>query len=98
MIIVDRALQKREDEGKPIRVGMIGAGFMGRGIALQIFTAVPGMELVAISNRHIDGAKRAYCEAGVEEVESVETLSELEESIRRKRYAITDDAFLLCQA
>jgi len=31
MIIVDRALKKREEEGKPIRVGMIGAGFMGRG-------------------------------------------------------------------
>ena len=35
MIIVDTALQKREAEGQPIRVAMVGAGFMGRGIALQ---------------------------------------------------------------
>jgi predicted homoserine dehydrogenase-like protein len=30
LIIVDAALEKREKEGKPIRVGLIGAGFMGR--------------------------------------------------------------------
>ena len=35
MMIVDKALEKREREGRPIRVGMIGAGFMARGIALQ---------------------------------------------------------------
>ena len=32
MIIVDNALKAREAEGKPIRVGMIGAGFMGAGL------------------------------------------------------------------
>lgn len=52
MMIIDKALQRRADEGKPIRVAMVGAGFMGRGITLQIVTAVQGMELVAISNRH----------------------------------------------
>jgi hypothetical protein len=41
MILVDTALQKREDAGQPIRVGMVGAGFMGRGIALQILGSVP---------------------------------------------------------
>jgi predicted homoserine dehydrogenase-like protein len=29
MIIVDNALKAREAAGNPIRVGMIGAGFMG---------------------------------------------------------------------
>ena len=46
MIIVDRALEQREREGNPIRVALVGAGFMGRGIALQIVTATPGMDLV----------------------------------------------------
>ena len=58
MIIVDTALARREVEGNPVRVAMIGAGFMGRGIALQIAAAVPGMTLVAICNRHIEGARR----------------------------------------
>jgi predicted homoserine dehydrogenase-like protein len=98
MIIIDKALEKRQQEGHPIRVAMVGAGFMGRGIALQIFSAVPGMELVAISNRHLDGARRAYKEAGVEEVQVVETVGQLEEAIAQGKYAVTEDALLLCQA
>ncbi len=98
MILIDTALKKRAAEGNPIRVAMIGAGFMGRGIALQILQSTPGMELVAISNRHLDGAKRAYTEAGVEDVQMVETVAALEEAVARGRYAITEDALLLCRA
>lgn len=98
MIIVDKALEKRHMEGNPIRVAMVGAGFMARGIALQICRFVPGMELVAISNRHLDGAKRAYLEAGVENFEIVETVAQLENCVAKKQYAVTDNALLLCQA
>ena len=97
MIIVDKALEKRQQENNPIRVAMIGAGFMGRGVALQILNAIHGMELMAISNRHLDGAKRAYLEAGVEEVRAVETITQLEDAIAQNHYAITEDAMLLCQ-
>ena len=98
MIIVDKALEKRQQENNPIRVAMIGAGFMGRGVALQILNFVQGIELVAISNRHLDGAKRAYSEAGVEEVRTVETVKQLEDAIAQNSYSITADAMLLCQA
>ena len=46
MIIVDTALQAREEEGRPIRVGMVGAGFMGQGLTNQIVNSVPGMRVV----------------------------------------------------
>jgi len=98
MIIVDKALQSRAEAGNPIKVGMIGAGFMGRGIANQIINSVPGMELVAISNRSLDNAKRAYNEAGIEDLQVVKSVSELEDAIARGKYAITDDAMLLCKA
>lgn len=98
MIIVDSALEARERAGNPVRVGMVGAGFMARGIALQIQSVVPGMELVAISNRSLDGAKRAYTEAGRTDVDAVETVSQLEHSIGSGRVAVTEDAMLLCQA
>ena len=98
MIIVDKALQSRFEAGNPVKVGMIGAGFMGRGIANQIINSVPGMELVAISNRNLDGAKRAYAEAGIEDVQVVETVLSLEDAIAQGQYAVTDDAMLLCQA
>jgi predicted homoserine dehydrogenase-like protein len=98
MIIVDTALEKRHQEGNPVRVGVVGAGYMGRGIALQIVTAIRGMELVAISNRTISEAERAYRQAGVESVRIVETVAQLEEAIAQGQYAITDDAMLLCRA
>ncbi|WP_412030230.1 NAD(P)H-dependent oxidoreductase [Deinococcus yunweiensis] len=97
MIIVDTALRRREAEGRPIRVGMIGAGFMGRGVANQIVNSVPGMELVAVSNRHPEGAARAYREAGATPV-MVDTLDALEDAIRAGRPAATGDASLLCRS
>jgi predicted homoserine dehydrogenase-like protein len=98
MIIVDTALKARQEAGNPVRVGMIGAGFMGRGIANQIINSVPGMELVAVFNRNIDTAKRAYLEAGIDDIQVVKTVGELEASIVQGKYAVTDDARLLCQA
>ncbi|MFN6528022.1 NAD(P)H-dependent oxidoreductase [Nostoc sp. ChiSLP03a] len=98
MIIIDRALQARAAAGNPIKVGMIGAGFMGRGIANQIVNSVPGMELVAISNRQIGAAKQAYSEAGIEDIQVVATVSELEDAIANGKYAVTEDAKLLCRA
>ena len=98
MIIVDRALQERERSGRPVRVGMIGAGAMGRAITNQIVNAVPGMRLVAISNRHPQAAIRAYTEAGIRDVATVDTVSGLEGAIAAGRAAVTDDPALLCRA
>ncbi|BDA75328.1 probable NAD(P)-dependent oxidoreductase [Rivularia sp. IAM M-261] len=98
MIIIDTALKARQESGNPVKVAMIGAGFMGRGIANQIANSVPGMELVAISNRNIDAAKRAYSEAGIENFQTVTTVTELEDTIARGGYAVTEDAMLLCRA
>lgn len=98
MILVDKALEKREQEGNPVRVGLIGAGFMGRGIALQILSAIRGMRLVAIANRTLSEAERAYREAGAECVRQVQSVVELEEAIANNQYAISDDASFLCEA
>lgn len=98
MIIVDRDLKKLEESGKKIRVAMLGAGFMGRGIAYQIINVFPGMELVAVSNRNLDGAARAYREAGVDEYVAIGTAAELEAAIAAGKYAISEDPMPLCQA
>ncbi len=97
MIIIDKALRKRAAENNPIRVAMVGAGFMARGIALQICNYVPGMELVAIANRTLDNARRAYRETGHDSV-AVETVGQLEEAISRGQYAVTDNPLLVCEA
>jgi predicted homoserine dehydrogenase-like protein len=77
---------------------MIGAGYMGRGIALQIEKYITGMKLVAISNRTVSEAARAYREAGIETIRSVETVAQLEEALLLGEYAITNDPLLLCEA
>ena len=98
MIIVDTSLQKRLAAGDPVRVGMVGAGYMGRGIALQILTAMPGLRLVAIANRDASQAERAYREAGATELRSVASPAELEAAIAAGAYAVTDDPTVLCRA
>ena len=64
MIILDTMLAARQAQGRPIRVGMIGAGFMGQGLTNQIEHSVPGMKMTAIYNRHIGKAVGAYRYAG----------------------------------
>lgn len=98
MIIVDKALEQRHAAGHPIRVAMIGAGFMGRGIALQFFTAVRGMKLVAIANRHLAGAQRAYQEAGVTDVRITDRVAQVEDAIANNHCVVTEDAHLLTTA
>ncbi len=100
MFIVDNELKRLEAENRPIRVGMVGAGFMARGIALQMLRYVPGMELVAISNRHVEGARKAYIDAGAapDDVVEVSSVPALEEAVSRGKRAVTDDPMLLCDA
>jgi predicted homoserine dehydrogenase-like protein len=98
MIIVDNALKKLEEQQKPIKVAMIGAGFMGSGIALQIINSVPGMRLVAIANRNVERAKSAYTNAGAVVTYRVDTREDLEDNIMLGKYSVTDNAELVCEA
>jgi predicted homoserine dehydrogenase-like protein len=98
MIILDKALHERETQGKPVRVGMIGAGFMGRGLANQIINSVPGMRMSAIFNRTLATAQRAYNEAGIEDVVVAETVQQLEAAIDAGKAVITENEMLLAEA
>jgi predicted homoserine dehydrogenase-like protein len=98
MIIVDNALRTREEEGRPIRVGLIGAGFMAQGLANQVVNSVPGMELAAVYGRRLERAIDAVRYAGRDDVKRVTTQDELEDAVRAGRPAATDDPFLLCRS
>ncbi len=98
MIIVDTALKARAEAGNSIKVGMIGAGFMGWGIANQIINYLPGMELVAVYSRTLKSARKAYAEAGIDDPLEVTTQGALEDAIRQGKPVITDSAELLCRA
>jgi predicted homoserine dehydrogenase-like protein len=98
MILVDRALDKREREGRPVRVGLIGAGYMGRGIAAHLVNGVPGLRLAAVSNRHPDQAERAYARAGAREPARVSSAAALDDAIAGGGSAVTDDPFVVTDA
>ncbi|MGY3446399.1 MULTISPECIES: NAD(P)H-dependent oxidoreductase [unclassified Bradyrhizobium] len=98
MFIVDRELERLQRTGTPIRVGMVGAGFMAKGIARQMLQYTKGIELAAICNRHLDEARKAYAESGESNVTQVRRVDELDDCITRSRRAITDDPMLLCNA
>jgi predicted homoserine dehydrogenase-like protein len=97
MIIVDNALKAREAQGKPIRVGMIGAGFMGRGLVNQIVHSVPGERMSAIFNRHPQKAIDAYKYAGLDAVVA-NTQGQLEDAIASGKPVVTEDAMLVCRS
>lgn len=98
MIIVDTALKKRHETDNPVKVGLVGAGYIGRGITLQIEHYLPGMTVVAIANRTLSSATRAFHEAGIESVRTVENVSQLNDAISKGSHAVTDDPQLLCEA
>jgi predicted homoserine dehydrogenase-like protein len=61
-------LIKREKElGRPVRVGLAGAGQMGSGLAAQI-GKIPGMELVACADIDLARAENALRLAGIEKI------------------------------
>ena len=92
---VDTALQERESNGNPIRVGMVGAGATGRAIALQLGTPVPGIRLMGIANRTLAHGERAFREAGVTEWRCTGSAREAEAAIDRGVPALTDDPSVL---
>jgi predicted homoserine dehydrogenase-like protein len=98
MIQVDNALKVREKEGDPIKIAVAGGGTLARMLALQFLTPLEGMRLVAIGNRTLANAERAYKEAGANSITTVTTVGELEDAIAKGVYAVTDNPMLLCEA
>lgn len=97
-MIVDRALEQRASAGNPIRVGIVGAGFMGRAITRQIVRRVPGIRIVGIYNRHPDRAFDAWRGAGVEEVETADSAAAFARHAAAGRAVVVDEPNLLTDA
>ena len=97
MIIVDKALERRQLDNNPIRVGMVGAGYMGQGMAAVIERNMVGMQVVAIANRTLENAERAFAAAGVEDYGTVADQAATDDRLSRGGRAVTSDPLLLCR-
>jgi predicted homoserine dehydrogenase-like protein len=98
VIVIDEALRAREAAGEPLRVGMVGAGFMARGVAWQLGHAVPGLRLVAVANRTPSKAREVLRDAGHGDVRDVDDVDALERAIAAGATAVTREPALLCAA
>jgi predicted homoserine dehydrogenase-like protein len=98
MILVDNALRIREAEGRPIRVAIIGAGFMGQGLTNQITNSVPGMRMVAAYNRRGQRAIDMFAYAGRDNAVVATNQAQVEDAIRAGKPVVTEDAFLLSRS
>ena len=94
------ALQRRESEKRPIRVGVIGAGATGRAIALQLGTPVPGMRIAGMANRTASHGERALREAGIDHWSSASSAADAASKIANGKTVLTDDYRVLtrCEA
>ncbi len=92
---IDTALMERETQGRPVRVGMIGAGATGRAIALQLAGSVRGIRLAGLANRTIAHGERAYREAGVSDWRRVDSARAAEAAIGDGVPVLTDDPSVL---
>lgn len=97
MIIVDTALAKREAEGNPVQVALVGAGYIGQGIVRQIEKYVEGMRVAGISNRTLSKARKAYQDTGIDPL-IARNVNEVEDAIIKGKYVVVEDPFLLCKA
>jgi predicted homoserine dehydrogenase-like protein len=98
VIIVDTALQALEAEDKPIRVGLIGSGFMAQGLCNQITNSVPGMRVAAIYGRKVERAVEILRYSGFADAEAVSSADAFDAALEQRRAVATDDPFLLTRS
>lgn len=93
------ALAERERAGRPIRVGVIGAGQMGTDLFVQI-TQMPGMEIVAACDVRPERVEAAVKLAGdgCRRMEVASRAHDLAHAITRGRLAVTGEAEAVCRA
>jgi len=91
-------LADRAETGKPIRIGLVGAGEMGTDVVARI-AHMQGIEIGAISTLNIDNAHKAveiaYGDKG--RSKTVSSQSEISQAIELGKIPVTDDNSLIVE-
>jgi len=90
---------KRQEEGKIIRTGIVGAGQMGRGMVTQM-VLMQGIMPAIVSDINIDSAVHAFKYAGVsdDDIKIVDNLADANKWMEAGKYVATQDSNLIAQA
>ena len=98
MIVTDTLLAERERQGRPVRVAIVGAGFMARGLVNHIVNTLPGMRVVAVANRTPERAEDVLRAAGVDDVRRAGTGAAIDAAAAAGAVAVTEDVAAVCAA
>jgi predicted homoserine dehydrogenase-like protein len=90
----ERMRDRERATGRPVRVGLAGAGQMGRGFVAQV-RRIAGMEVVAIADLDVQRATGALKAAGVEDVTTGDDLDQLTGVVEDGRTVAVNDTTLL---
>ncbi len=94
MIAVDTLLRQRQTDGRPVRMGLVGAGFMARGLVNQVLNSTPGVQLTVVCNRTPAKASAAVTGAGATPV-AAESAADVARIAAAGDVAVTDDIALV---
>ena len=99
MLNMNWKLEQREKEGKIIKVGIVGAGQMGRGMVTQM-VLMKGMTPAIVSDIDINLAVQAFKYAEVSDADIVvaNTLEEANAGIAAHKYVACANADFVSQA
>jgi predicted homoserine dehydrogenase-like protein len=93
-----KKLQALQAQGKPIKIGAYGAGWMGSGFAAQL-SQTPGMDLAILADADVALARQTLVESGVAAADIVEasTPTQAQTALEKGKRVITADPTLASQ-
>ncbi|TPQ19207.1 NAD(P)H-dependent oxidoreductase [Streptomyces sporangiiformans] len=94
MAYLPQIIERQRQLGRPIRVGLVGAGQMGIGLVAQT-NRIPGMEVAAIADIAPGRADAAFRRTGRENVVSTPDVDKLNAALVEGRPVALEDAGLL---
>ena len=99
MLNMDKKLAKREEEGKIIRAGIVGAGQMGRGMVTQM-ALMKGIMPAIVSDIKFENVINAFHYAGIsdDEIAVAKTLEEANRYMEQGKYVATENADFISAA
>ena len=99
MLNMDKKLAKREEEGKIIRAGIVGAGQMGCGMVTQM-ALMKGIMPAIVSDIKFENVINAFHYAGIsdENIAVAKTLEEANRYMEQGKYVATENSDLISQA
>ena len=98
MIIVDKALKARAEQGNPVKIAVLGSGFMAQGLTNQIANSVPAMSVVAIYSRKPQKAIHVLNYSGLINPIEATTQNQLDDAIRDRQPVFTQDVMLVARS